>query len=90
MQEVSKYTVFNIREYLNGNNEELGEDDLRQVLSEFSCEKNPDVERFAKEQSIEFAKKQQPSPIWCFQQKMRNLWDILQLPKANNGKCRVI
>lgn len=59
MQEVSKYTVFNIREYLNGNNEELGEDDLRQVLSEFSCEKNPDVERFAKEQSIEFAKKQQ-------------------------------
>ena len=49
MQEVSKYTVFNIREYLNGNNEELGEDDLRQVLSEFSCEKNPDVERFAKE-----------------------------------------
>ena len=51
MQEVSKYTVFNIREYLNGNNEELGEDDLRQVLSEFSCEKNPDVERFAKEQS---------------------------------------
>ena len=59
MQEVSKYTVFNIREYLNGNNEELGEDDLRQVLSAFSCEKNPDVERFAKEQSIEFAKKQQ-------------------------------
>ena len=40
MQEVSKYTVFNIREYLNGNNEELGEDDLRQVLSEFSCEKD--------------------------------------------------
>ena len=50
MQEVSKYTVFNIREYLNGNNEELGEDDLRQVLSEFSCEKNPDVEKFAKKQ----------------------------------------
>ena len=59
MQEVSKYTVINIREYLNGNNEELGEDDLRQVLSEFSCEKNPDVDRFAKEKSIEFAKKQQ-------------------------------
>ena len=58
MQEVNKYTVFNIREYLNEKNEELGEDDLRQVLSEFSCEKNPDVERFAKEQSIEFAKKQ--------------------------------
>lgn len=58
MQE-SKYTVFNIREYLNSQNGELGEDDLRQILSEFSCEKNLDVERFAKEQSIEFAKKQQ-------------------------------
>ncbi len=43
MQGVSKYTVFNIREYLNGQNGGLGEDDLRQVLSEFSCGKNPDV-----------------------------------------------
>lgn len=59
MQEVSKYIVFNIREYLNGQNDELGEDDLLQVLSEFSCEKNKDVEKFAKEQSIEFARKQQ-------------------------------
>lgn len=59
MQEESKYTVFNIREYLNNQNEELGEDDLIQLLSEFSCEKNPDVEKFVKEQSIEFAKKQQ-------------------------------
>ncbi len=59
MQEVSKYTVFNIREYLNGQNDGLGEDDLIQVLSEFSCERNPDVEKFVKEQSIEFAKKQQ-------------------------------
>ena len=59
MQEESKYTVFNIREYLNNQNEELGEDDLLQILSEFSCEKNPDVEKFVKEQLIEFAKKQQ-------------------------------
>lgn len=59
MQEVNKFVVFNIREYLNKQNEELGEDDLLQVLSEFSCKKNKDVERFAKEQSIEFTKKQQ-------------------------------
>ncbi|MCM1236536.1 MAG: GNAT family acetyltransferase [Ruminococcus flavefaciens] len=59
MQEISKYIVFSIREYLGGQNAELGEDDLLQVLSEFSCKKNPDVEKFAKEQSIEFAKKQQ-------------------------------
>ena len=59
MQETNKYTVFNIREYLNGQNGELGEDELFQILSEFSCEKNKDVERFAKNQSVEFAKKQQ-------------------------------
>ena len=53
-------TVFNIREYLpaKGDND-LGEDELRQILSEFFCEKNPDVERFLKEQSIEFTKKNQ-------------------------------
>ena len=59
MQETSKYTVFNIREYLGDGSHGLGEDTLLQVLSEFSCEKNPDVEKFAKEQSVEFAKKQQ-------------------------------
>lgn len=53
-------TVFNIREYLSAKGDEaLGEDALRQVLSEFFCDKNPDVERFLKEQSIEFAKKNQ-------------------------------
>ena len=33
MQEISRYIVFNIREYLNGQNDELGEDNLLQVLS---------------------------------------------------------
>lgn len=53
-------TVFNIRECLSvkGNND-FGEDDLQQILSEFSCDKNPDVERFLKEQSLTFAKKNQ-------------------------------
>lgn len=59
MQETSKYTIFNIREYLGDGSYGLGEDTLRQVLSEFSCKINPDVERFIKEQSIDFAKKQQ-------------------------------
>ncbi|MDE5781700.1 MAG: GNAT family acetyltransferase [Lachnospiraceae bacterium] len=53
-------TVFNIREYLsNKGDKDLGEDELRQLLSEFFCDKNPDVERFLKEQSIEFTKKNQ-------------------------------
>lgn len=59
MQETSKYTVFNIREYLGDGSNGLGEGTLLQVLSEFSCKINPDVERFIKKQSIEFAKKQQ-------------------------------
>jgi hypothetical protein len=53
-------TVFNIREYLFGQDDkDLGEEELQQLRSEFSCEKNPDVERFLKQQSIEFTKKHQ-------------------------------
>ena len=53
-------TVFNIREYLSAKGDTgLGEDELRQILSEFFCDKNSDVERFLKEQSIEFTKKNQ-------------------------------
>ena len=52
--------AFNIREYLSAKGDkDLGEDELRQLLSEFFCDKNPDVERFLKEQSIEFTKKNQ-------------------------------
>jgi len=59
MQEISKYTVFNIREYLGDGSHGLGEDTLRQGLSGFSCKINKDVERFIKEQAADFAKKQQ-------------------------------
>lgn len=53
-------TVFNIREYLSTKDDkELGEEELIALLSEFSCSKNSDVERFLKEQSIEFTKKNQ-------------------------------
>ena len=53
-------TVFNIREYLSEENDvKLGEDELRQLFSEFFCDKNPDVERFLREQAIEFTKKNQ-------------------------------
>lgn len=53
-------TIFNIREYLSAKDDkDLGEEELRELLSEFSCSKNTDVERFLKEQSIEFTKKNQ-------------------------------
>lgn len=60
-------TVFNIREYLSAKDDkDLGEDELRQLLSEFSCERNPDVERFLKEQSIDFTKKNQSITYLAF------------------------
>lgn len=56
----NEITVFNIREYLSAKDDkDLGEEELRELLSEFSCSKNLDVERFLKEQSIEFTKKNQ-------------------------------
>ena len=45
--------------YIGNENPELGEDELLQILSEFSCPLNPDVERFLKYSSIEFTKKNQ-------------------------------
>ena len=51
MQSANNIIVLNIREYLDDG--KLGEDKLVQLLSEFSCPLNPDVERFLKQQSIE-------------------------------------
>lgn len=53
-------TIFNIRGYLSSiDNQGLRKNDLKQILSEFLCDKNLDVERFLKQQSIEFTKKNQ-------------------------------
>lgn len=61
MLQKDKYSVINIRKYLESDDPRLGEEDLIQILiqilSEFSCEKNPDVKRFLKKSSIEFTKK---------------------------------
>ena len=59
MTEKNKYRIINIWRYIGNENPELGEDELLQILSEFSCPKNPDVERFLKHSSIEFTKKNQ-------------------------------
>ena len=62
MEQDDKFTVINIREYLKKNvddEEQFGEDALRQLLSEFSCEKNQDVEDFLKRQAIDFTNKNQ-------------------------------
>lgn len=52
--------VVNICDYLSCESVEgLGEEKLKEILSEFSCEKNKDVEIFLKNNAIEFAKKHQ-------------------------------
>ncbi len=59
MEQNESFDVLNIWKFLKSDNEKLGEDELRDYLSEFSCPLNHDVERFLKEQSVEFAKKYQ-------------------------------
>lgn len=55
-----KFFYINIRDYLAlGNDNKAGEPMLTRVLSGFSCPKNPDVERFLKNSSVEFTKKSQ-------------------------------
>ncbi len=40
MTEKNKYRIINIRRYIGNENPELGEDELLQILSEFSCPLN--------------------------------------------------
>ena len=54
---IENFIVFNIREHLQDG--EIGETELAQLLSDFSCPINLDVERFLKRSTIEFTKKNQ-------------------------------
>ncbi|MBQ2986211.1 MAG: GNAT family acetyltransferase [Tyzzerella sp.] len=54
-----KYTTVNIRDYFQNEGGEIGEEALVKVLSNFSCPLNQNVEKFLKEQAIEFTKKNQ-------------------------------
>lgn len=57
MLQKDKYIVINIRKYLESDDPRLGEEDLIQILSEFSCEKNADVERFLKKVPLSLQKR---------------------------------
>lgn len=60
MDEMAIFSVVNIHEYLNAqNDDEIGEDALKQFLSDYSCKINMDVEKFFKESAIDFTKKNQ-------------------------------
>lgn len=60
MRMCSGFSAINIRTYLEGNKDDIiGENELRNLLSDFSCPLNLNVEKFLKQQAIEFAKKNQ-------------------------------
>lgn len=55
-----EYFAVNIRAYLDKDQPTyIGEENLNDVLSDFSCPKNPDVEYFLLHNAIEFTKKDQ-------------------------------
>lgn len=55
-----KYFAINIRAYLDKDEPTyIGEESLYDLLSDFSCPKNPDVEYFLLHNAIEFTKKDQ-------------------------------
>lgn len=56
---MSNFAVLNIRDYIEKDDNRLGEEKLSELLSKFSCPLNLDVERFLKQQAIEFTKKHQ-------------------------------
>ena len=57
---MDKFSYINIREYLIQDNPNgIGEADLQEAVSDFSCPRNPDVEHFLKDNAIEFTKKNQ-------------------------------
>ena len=57
---MDKFSYINIREYLIQDNPNgIGEADLQEAISDFSCPRNPDVEHFLKNNAIEFTKKNQ-------------------------------
>lgn len=69
-----KLFTVNIREYLAlGTDDEAGEPALVRLLSGFSCPKNPDIERFLKNSSIEFTKKNQSVTYLVFSKQNREL-----------------
>lgn len=56
MNNIEGFTILNIRDYLQNDNE-IGEADLKQLISDFSCPLNPDVEKFLTKNAIEFKKR---------------------------------
>ena len=64
-----KYSVINIRSFIDKSDPAyIGEEQLSEILNEFSCPINPDVEHFLLHNAIEFTKKDQSVTYLVFTQ----------------------
>lgn len=60
MNRRDNFTCFNIRTFLQSDKAKpIGKDNLTEILSDFICPKNMDVESFLKKNAVEFTKKNQ-------------------------------
>ena len=50
---MSDYQVINILDMI----ESVGEDEVKSILSDFSCKRNPEIENFVRKNAVDFAKK---------------------------------
>ena len=75
-----KYFTVNIRAYLDKDEPTyIGEESLYDLLSDFSCPKNPDVEYFLLHNALSLPKKINLSLIWYLMLKMLHWLVIFHL-----------
>ena len=88
MPENDKFFSVNIREYLAlGNDEEAGEPALAELLSGFSCPKNPDVERLFEKECHRVYQKESVCYIYCsFSRECQITWIFYPCIKTIDGK----
>lgn len=83
-----KYFTVNIRAYLDKDEPTyIGEESLYDLLSDFSCPKNLDVEYFLLHNAIEFTKKINLSLIWYLMLKMLHWLVIFTYSKTHLCPC---
>lgn len=82
------FVVFNIRTLLNDT--EFGENALKDILSDFSCQLNPDVDHFLKNNSIEFTKKNQSVTYLVFNNSSGLLGYFTIAIKPISIKCDIL
>ena len=85
-----KYFTVNIRAYLDKDEPTyIGEESLYDLLSDFSCPKNPDVEYFLLHNAIEFTKKDQSITYLVFDAEDASLCKLrsngMPVPLLRNG-----